>query len=262
MNFFDNIFDISDTSDYSVSGLSNELVCLNIYNAFIKHNKGFLVVTSSTFEANNLYQTLLNYTDKVLFFPMDDFLTSEAIAISPEFKAERINTMNVLLNNGKYIVVTNLMGALRYLPTKSLWKKSNITLKKNMDVDREKLLTDLYNIGYERETIVNGTGKVGIRGYVIDIFPTSYENAVRIEFWGDTIDSIKYFDVDTQLSLEEIDEVTIYPFSEFILDEYKEGIEKKQKYLKHYSKDVSMISEYLDNPIVYYYDYNVVLTSI
>ena len=261
MKFFDNIFDIHDVSDYCVSGLSNELVCINIYNAFIRNNKGFLVVTSSTFEANNLYQTLLNYTDKVLFFPMDDFLTSEAIAISPEFKAERINTMNMLLKSNKYIVVTNLMGSLRYLPNKNLWKKSIITLKKDMDIDREKLLTDLYNIGYERETIVNGTGKVGVRGYVLDIFPTSYENAVRIEFWGDTIDSIKYFDVDTQLSLEEIDEITIYPFTEFVLDEYKEDIERKQKYLKHYSNDVSMISEYLDEPIVYYYDYNMILNS-
>ena len=121
MKFFDNVFDIDEKSSYSVSGLNNELVCINIYNAFIRNNKGFLVVTSSTFEANNLYQSLLNYTDKVLFFPMDDFLTSEAIAISPEFKAERINALNTLVNNVKYIVVTYLMGALRYLPTKSLW---------------------------------------------------------------------------------------------------------------------------------------------
>ena len=212
MKFFDNIFDIQDNSSYCVTGLNSELVCINIYNTFIKNNSGMLVVTSSTYEANNLYQSLLNYTDKVLFFPMDDFLTSEAIAISPEFKAERINTLNELLGSGIYIVVTNLMGALRYLPKKELWNKSNITLKKDMDVDRDKLLNDLFNIGYQRDTIVNGTGKIGVRGYVIDIFPASSENAVRIEFWGDTIDSIKYFDIDTQLSLEEIDEVKIYPF--------------------------------------------------
>ena len=261
MKFFDNIFDTRDCSDYSVSGLNSELVCINIYNAFIRNNRGFLVITSSTFEANNLYQSLLNYTDKVLFFPMDDFLTSEAIAISPEFKAERINTMNLLVKSGKYIVVTNLMGPLRYLPMKSLWKNSIITLKKNMDVDREKLLTNLYNIGYERETIVNGTGKIGVRGYVIDIFPSSYENAIRIEFWGDTIESIKYFDVDTQLSLEEIDEVTIYPFTEFILDEYMENIDRKQKYLKYYSSDIANISDYLDDTVIYYYDYNMLLNS-
>lgn len=259
--FFDNIFNIDDNNNYCVSGLNNELVCINIYNAFIRNNKGFLVVTSSIFEANNLYQNLLNYTDKVLFFPMDDFLTSEAIAISPEFKAERINTLNVLVESGNYIVVTNLMGALRYLPSKKLWKKSNIVLKKGMDVDRENLINNLYNIGYERETIVNGTGQVGVRGYVLDIFPASYENAVRIEFWGDTIDSIKYFDVDTQLSLKETDDVTIYPFTEFILNEYRDDVLRKQKYLKYYSSNVSMISEYLDEPVVYYYDYKMILNS-
>ena len=101
-----------------------ERLCASIYDAFIKNNKGVLVVTSSTYIANLMYQTLLNYTDKVLFFPMDDFLTSEAIAISPEFKVERINTLNVISVDSKYIVVTNLMGALRYLPDKKLWKKS------------------------------------------------------------------------------------------------------------------------------------------
>ena len=261
MKFFDKIFDIQDNSDYCVSGLNSELVSINIYDAFIRNNKGFLVVASSTFEANNLYQSLLNYTDRVLFFPMDDFLTSEAIAISPEFKAERINTLNVLTKDENYIVVTNLMGALRYLPSKKIWKNASIRLKKGMDVDRDKLLTDIYNIGYERDTIVNGTGKIGVRGYVIDIFPASYENAVRIEFWGDTIDSIKYFDVDTQLSLEEIDEVTISPFTEFILENYDDGIVRKQKYLKHYSKEVSMISDYLNDMVVYYYDYNMILNS-
>ena len=261
MKFFDNIFDIHEDGNYCVSGLNNELVCINIYNTFIKNNSDVLVVTSSTYEANNFYQSLLNYTNKVLFFPMDDFLTSEAIAISPEFKAERINTLNELLRNGKYIVVTNLMGALRYLPKKSLWNHANINLKKNMDIDRDKLITQLFDIGYQRDVIVNGTGKIGVRGYVIDIFPSSFENAVRIEFWGDTIDSIKYFDIDTQLSLEEIEEITIYPFTEFILDEYSDNIDRKQKYLKNYSNEVSMISEYLDNPIVYYYDYNMILNS-
>ena len=97
MKFFDNLFQIEDTTDYSVSGLSVELSCINIYNTFIRNNKGILVVTSSTYIANLLYQTLLNYTNNVLFFPMDDFLTSEAIAISPEFMVERISTINTLV---------------------------------------------------------------------------------------------------------------------------------------------------------------------
>lgn len=261
MKFFDNLFNIEDTNDYCISGLSNELYSINIYNTFIRNNKGILVVTSSTYMANLLYQSLLNYTDKVLLFPMDDFLTSEAIAISPEFKTERINTLNVLSYDSKYIVVTNLMGALRYLPKKNLWEKSKILIEKGKDYNRDKLLEDLYNLGYEKEVIVNGTGQIGVRGYVIDIFPVSYENAVRIEFWGDTVDSIKYFDVDSQLSLDDVNEVTIYPFTEFILEKYEDEMIRKQKYLAHYSKDTSIISEYLDNGIISYYDYNAILNS-
>ena len=261
MKFFDNLLVINDDNDYNISGLNNELACINIYDTFISNNKGILVVASSTYVANLLYQTLLNYTDKVLFFPMDDFLTSEAISISPEFKVERICTLNTISLDSKYIVVTNLMGALRYLPSKEIWKKAKITLKKGMEISRDDLLDDIYNLGYERETIVNGTGKVGVRGYVIDIFPTSYERAIRIEFWGDTIDSIKCFDVETQLSLKDVSEVTIYPFTEFILDKYDDKMIRKQKYLPKYLSKVESISNYFDDGIVCYYDYSTLLNS-
>ena len=261
MKLFDNFFDIVNDKCYNISGLNRELSCINIYDTFIRDNKGVLVVASSTYIANLLYQGLLNYTDKVLFFPMDDFLTSEAIAISPEFKVERINTLNTLISDNKYIVVTNLMGALRYLPKKDVWKNSFITLKKGMDVDRNKLLDEIFNIGYERETIVNGTGKVGVRGYVLDIFPTSYETAIRIEFWGDTIDSIKTFDVENQLTIDEVDEITIYPFTEFILENHSLDVIRKQKYLEYYAKNVSIISEYLNNGVICFYDYNTLINS-
>ena len=261
MKFFDNIFDIHDIENYSISGLNRELTCINIYDTFIKNNKGVLVVANSTYVANLLYQGLLNYTDKVLFFPMDDFLTSEAIVISPEFKVERISTLNTLVTDDKYIIVTNLMGALRYLPNKKLWKDSAIILKKGEEVNRDKLLSDIYNIGYERETIVNGTGKVGVRGYIIDIFPTSCENAIRIEFWGDTIDSIKTFDVESQLTLKELDDITIYPFTEFILEKYDENVVRKQKYLEHYSNNISILSDYINDGIICYYDYNTIINS-
>lgn len=261
MSFFDNVFKVDIKDNYNVTGLNMELTGINIYNSFVRQNRGFLVVCSSTYIANLLYQTILNYTDKVLFFPMDDFLTSEALVVSPEFKAERINTLNVLCNDNKYIVVTNLMGALRYLPSSKLWKSSWIHLCKGQEIDRDKLLTDLYNLGYEREVLVNGTGKIGVRGYVLDIFPSSYDRAVRIEFWGDVIDSIKYFDVDTQLSKDEVDDVWIYPFTEFLLDDYSHDLVRKQKYLPNYLDDVSLISEYLNNGVICYYESDVLFKS-
>ena len=251
MKFFENLFDIKDNNYYGVSGLNSELSAIYVYDTFCKYNKGMIVVTNSLYEANRMYLKLSNYTDSVLFFPMDDFITSEAIAISPEFKSERINTINKLVKDEKYIVVTNLMGILRYLPSKDMWKKSIITLKKGMSIGREYLQNMLYNIGYERETIVTETGKLGVRGYLLDVFPIGEENPVRIEFWGDEIDSIKYFDVESQLSKEVIDSIDIYPYSEFLLPEYNDSIDRKQKYLKHYAKEVCSISDYISSICVF-----------
>ena len=261
MSFFDNIFDVgSMSSDYSIIGLNKEMSSLYIYDSFIKYNKGILVVASELYEANLLFEYLSKYTDKVLFFPMDDFLTSEAISVSPEFKAERIDTLNKLINDDKYIVVTNLMGYLRYLPLPSLWKDSNVNISVNCDYDRDSLLNKLYNMGYIRNVLVNETGNIGVRGYVIDIFPIMEENPVRIEFWGDTVTSIKYFDVDTQRSISEIDNVCIYPFTEFLLNDYSIDFINSQKYLANYGS-VASIYNYINDGICFFSDYNLILNS-
>lgn len=261
MSFFNNIFDVgSMSSDYSIIGLNKEMSSLYIYDSFIKYNKGILVVASELYEANLLFEYLSKYTDKVLFFPMDDFLTSEAISVSPEFKTERIDTLNKLINDDKYIVVTNLMGYLRYLPLPSLWKDSNVNISVNCDYDRDSLLNKLYNMGYIRNVLVNETGNIGVRGYVIDIFPIMEENPVRIEFWGDTVTSIKYFDVDTQRSISEIDNICIYPFTEFLLNDYSIDFINSQKYLANYGS-VASIYNYINDGICFFSDYNLILNS-
>ena len=259
MNIFDDLFNIDDNVNYAVSGLNSELYSLYIYNKFKKCNKSMIVVTNSLYEASNLFDKISDFSNDVVLFPMDDFLTSEATIISPELMIERINTLDSICKKEKVILITNLMGYLRYLPNKKLWLKSYIELKKGMSIDRELLINKLYNSGYERETIVNESGRFGVRGYVIDIFPTLDNNPVRIEFWGDTIESIKYFDVQSQLSNKEIDCVLIPPFSEFIVEDKNIDVIKKQKYLLHYDKNVCNISEYLSDFILVYYDYNQIM---
>ena len=256
MKFFDKVFQVKDDSYYGVSGLNPELNCLYIYNSFLKYGRGMLVVTNSLYEANLLYSKLINYTDNVLFFPMDDFITSEAIAISPEFKSERIHTINKLVQDNCYIVVTNLMGVLRYLPTKEVWKRHIIHLEKGTSIERDYLVHQLYNMGYERESVVIETGKLGVRGYVLDVFPIGMENPVRIEFWGDEVDSIKTFDLESQLSKEEVSDIDIYPYTEFLVNEYNDDIDRRQKYLKHYAKEISSLWEYVGGFKCFYYDYN------
>ena len=256
MSLFNNFFELSAMNYYGVSGLNKETTYLYIYNNFIKNNKNVLVVANSLYEASFIYNGLLNYTDNVLFFPMDDFITSEALAISPEFKVERINTINRLLTDKNFIVVTNTMGFLRYLPSKQTWLNSYLYLNVGEEINKDELINNLYNLGYEAHSLVTKTGSFATRGYIIDIFPIGYENPIRIELWGNVIDSIRIFNVDSQLSMDNLNDIKIMPISEFILDKYEENIIKKQKYLKNYSSLVFSLSDYMGDFVCFYYDYS------
>ncbi len=217
MNFFKTLWNPIPKED-QINGLTNETKAIYIYNMFEEKQESILVVTNSLFEANLLYQSILHYTPHVLLFPMDDFLTSEALAISPEFKYGRLDVIYQLLEHKKNIIITNLMGYLRYLPERSLFEQYTISLEKNTEYSMDQLIHLLQVMGYQRETIVTKTGEMGIRGFVLDVFPVGEKNPLRLEFWGDTIDSIRSFDPETQLKIEEKDRVIIRPNTEFLVD--------------------------------------------
>ncbi len=201
----------------NIVGLNNELKAMYCYELLKKKNKGFLVVTNSLYEANTLYQYINNYTEKVLLFPMDNFLTSEVLASSPELKIKRIETMIELSKNNNYIVITNLMGYLKYLPDKYIFLNGILDLKAGMTFNFNKLVEILVELGYEKETLVEKTGDFAVRGFVIDIYPVSMENPVRLEFFDDEIESIRIFDVNTQLSLKKLDQIYVYPNTDNII---------------------------------------------
>ena len=247
MSIFDQFFNNIDST--TVCGLTDELKALYISNYFDHHEQSVLLTCNSLFEANKFYQMLKNYQEEVYFFPMDDFMTSEVLAISPDFKIIRLETMNVLKNLKKAIVVTNLMGFLRFLPSPSLFYNNYIMIKKDQDISRDDLLEKLTNIGYTRETMVNKTGELAVRGFVIDIFPIHEENPIRIEFWGDTIDSIRYFNIDTQLTIRDIQTVEIMPNTEFITSKSLEE-DHLHRDLIQYEQVVS-IYDYLSNNILF-----------
>ena len=186
MSIFNKIIEFND-KNHEISGLTNELKGIYVNDAFNKTNKNILVVANSLYEASRFYQILSNHNKNVLFFPMDDFLTSEALAISPELKTTRLETLNTIVNNDNNIVVTNLMGYLRFLPTKNTYKKSKINLKINDDIKIDELVEKLFRLGYRKETIVNKTGEFGVRGFIIDIYPLDEEYPVRVEFFDDEI---------------------------------------------------------------------------
>ena len=256
MQCIENKFSIFDNNN-DIVGFNNELKAQYLNYYLNKYQKNLLYVSSSLFEANKLYQALQNYNANVLLFPMDDFLTSEALAISPELKITRLETLNESINNNKpTIVVTNLLGFLRFLPNKNLYRNSIISLKKNVDFEISQLIATLCTLGYQKESTVSKTGEFAVRGFVIDVFPISYANPVRIEFWGDTVDSIREFDVNTQLTINnKIDSVTINPNTEFLTTKQVDTFDLKQRDLINYEKPVS-IYNYLEDTLLFYDNYD------
>lgn len=255
MNIFEKLIQIPFCDSLGLTGMTDEFFCVSVYEHFIQNKRSFLIVTPTLYEANQLYDSLTSYTKDVLLFPMDDFLTSEAVAVSPDLMVTRLETLNSLIEFTPKIVITHLMGYLRFLPTPIVYQKNMLHFSKGDEIEPKQLAEFFFRLGYCRETLVTKTGEVGVRGFVIDVFPIGENHPVRFEFFGDTIDSIRYFDEETQKSLSEMEEISIYPYREFLLEHYPEDIVcYQQKYLPTYSSSVSHILDYLDHPIVIYKD--------
>ena len=122
-NFFDKkVFENGSV----ISGLTRELTVFYVLSYFKESQEDIIVLTNTLYEANQIYNDLVTYTKDVLLFPMDDFLTSVALAVSPELKLKRLETLEQI-NSGHHIVVTNLMGYLKFNP--NVKEKANNQLK-------------------------------------------------------------------------------------------------------------------------------------
>ena len=253
MNVFEQIGTIELKKNMGITGVTDEFFCVLLYSTLQREKKNILVVVNSLYEANQLYSSLSNYTDNVSLFPMDDFLTSEALAISPELRYNRLETINKVLEQPN-IVITNLMGYLRFLPTKKNYLQAFLNLEVGNTINPQELVEKLVQSGYTRDTIVNKTGEFAVRGFIIDVFPVESDTAVRIEFFDDEIESIRYFDCDTQKSLSSISSILIRPCSEFLTTKIVEEDSSKQKFLPFY-EEVSSILDYLGDSITFFKDY-------
>ncbi len=216
MNFLDEYFKYEN--GLTITGLTRELNVFYVLKLFEREDRNVLVLANTLYEANMFYESLKTYTEDVCLFPMDDFLTSVAVAISPDLKIKRLETLERIRLGNKCIVVTNLMGYLRFLPDMGNTNNLEFKLNKKTNIKRDDILELLDKYGYIRESMVTNTGEYAVRGYIIDLFIIDEDHPIRIEFFGDDVDSIRYFDEDTQLSIKEIDEIKIKPYTEVVSD--------------------------------------------
>ena len=240
MNVFDKLTDFEYKNNTGLINLSSGFFALVIKKMFNDYDKSILVVTSNMLEARSLYNKF--FDDSVVLFEDDEISFSDGSAVSPELKVDRINVLNDLISNNKHIVLTDVCGFTRKLSDVKTFSDRNIVLKDGESFSQDDILETLASFGYNRCSIVEKMGDFAIRGFVLDIFPINADNPVRIEFFGDDIESIRYFDLDSQKSIEKLKEFLILPFNET-------------------TNGNASLYDYLDNPIVIYKDYNQVKFS-
>ncbi|MGM9878315.1 MAG: transcription-repair coupling factor [Bacilli bacterium] len=229
-------FDIYKYKKISIN--KNEIYNQLLLYIFFKSNKDMLLVIPTLNEATDVYNSLKNYIDNVYLFPEDDIITKKAIASSPELLFMRANLLNRLNDENNKIIIVHLNSFIKKLPSKSVFKNNKIKLNIGDKINRDELINKLNMNGYKRESAVYDVSDYAVRGFVIDVFPIEEKNPIRIEFFDNEIENIRYFDPLTQKSIENINSIDI-------------GIIKDD-----FADNTSSIREYLNDSITIFSDYN------
>ena len=191
-----------------------------------------LIVESDLYHAQQLQSDLENIIEdtRIELFPVEDMLVAEMATSSPEYRAQRVSALTALTSENPVIVITTVAGIRRFLPSVEYWKQHEIQLEIGKEVNPAELEKKLFEMGYIRSNMVNAPGDFAIRGSIVDIFPLDADNPYRIDFFDIEIDSMRTFDIANQRSIENVDQVTIIPATDFIAS--KEVLELASKKIK------------------------------
>ena len=158
---------------------------------------------------------------KCLNFPARDLCIGDLSGYSKEYEHKRIDTLSAVADGAFDLLTISLDAAVQYTVKPEVLKGSRFTLKAGDSADTSELAEKLINAGYTRSQLCEGSGQFSMRGGIFDLFPVNSEKPCRIEFWGDEIDSISYFDPETQRREENADEIEISPAAEVMFDPLK-----------------------------------------
>lgn len=178
-----------------------------------------LIITFSDLRAKELYDNYRFFDRQVLLYPAKDLIFYSADIQSNLLIRQRIEVLKALTEQEEVTVITTLAGCMNHLMPLEQWQAGIIDLQSESLLNLDEFGKKLVSIGYERVAQVEGSGQFSIRGGIVDVFPLTEDNPIRIELWGDEIDSIRSFDVESQRSVENLDQVRIYPATELIYTE-------------------------------------------
>ena len=185
-----------------------------------------LIVTYSELRAKELCENYRLFDKNVLFYPAKDLIFYSADVQSNLLVQQRIRVLQKLMEEEEVTIVTTMGGIMDHLLPPEVFQKQVETVESDSEFDMELWKKKLTAMGYERVGQVEGSGQFAVRGGILDIFPLTEENPVRIELWGDEVDSIRCFDAESQRSIERLQSYSIFPATEYIFteDELKNGL--------------------------------------
>ena len=275
----------------------NDLVGISLLTAssYLEEKHKYLLITSNLYKAQKVYSLLKSLLPKtkISLFGSDELIRAEDLSLSKEMAANRIYTLDEILNNKNEIVIANIAAVMKYLPNKEVFKDSSIKLKVGDKLDLVELKHKLVRMGYSQVNKIDQSLQFASRGDILDIYSVNYDDPIRIELFDDEVESIRTFEVATQVSKEKINKIDILPANDFLFTEEEvkgasekiySQLEKDQKvihpsdfdnlrnltesdisdilefnYTPRLYRYFSLISDKTSSLIEYCYDYDVVL---
>ena len=236
-------------SPIAISGLTGVAETSIISACHEKLKRPILIITYNEIQAQNLVKDFKFFTDKVEYLPKKEIVTYDYIAESKNLPYERIEVLNKIFKNQNTIIVSSIEAIKQKIISKKALYKNVLNFKVGERCNLEELKQKLVDLGYERFDLIDGRGEFSVRGGIIDISTTD-TMGIRIELWGDEIDSIRHFNIISQRSIDNIEKVEIFPAHEYILDIPIEEVEKninQNVYNENISKKVEEDLEQIRN---------------
>ena len=207
-------------NDVMVYGLNNSRLTYFLGNIFPELSDNILLLTFDSFRIDQLYEDLIRLIpeDKVVIFPEIEVLPHEQIKTDYSVTSERLEALEkILFAEDKNIIIAPVNAIMRKLIPAKMFNKYSRLLEKGREINLNKLASDLSALGYERVDMIEEPRQFSVRGGIVDVFALTNQKPYRIEFFGDEIDSIREFSLDTQRSTGEHQKIVIPPAREVFL---------------------------------------------
>ncbi len=236
----------SEKSPILVNGVIDSQKAHLSYAVYELTKRPMLIIAPSPLKAKSIYEDMQFFIkDKVVLYPSKDIIFYSADIKSADIIKTRFEIIDRLLKGDNICIVLSVEALFDRLVPKNIFKDFILDLSAGDEIAINKLSQKLIYMGYERSDMVEGRGQFAVRGGIVDIFDMIGENAVRIEFWDDEIDTIRSFDTISQRSVERLDKVKIFPVREIVYDEIR--LKRAETLVKSEFEKCVSLEEYKDN---------------